>query len=526
MSASTVQAAEHRARIARLRVDGRTDKHGKKLALWNYVLTAELSAGTQFLVSVPDNNCYAVLGTTSEVIRLPIKGADRWNAYFATQYGLAPMEEETRFIYEVLRAYVIQEGTKVELRRFVAYKHATPTAYMSMYNGQLAKIEGEAAISYHPNGEDGVFFVDDDPGTTCAPDIGPHGIFLDRLTNLNFAPHGLSRITPAQQRMALIVWMFALAFPDLMPTKPILLLEGTKGSGKTSAVVMLQLALTGVSQPMILQRNKEDDFGVVLLRSPIALFDNTDSYIDWVPDAICAYTTAGVWTKRRLYTDDESLTIRPYAFIAVATRNPASFRRDDVADRCVILRLERRPDFIGFDALKNAIIEDRPRLLGEYLWYIGRIVTELRAEAANGNPAVAETHRMADFAFMARIVGRVIGWTNAEVDDLLLALQGERDAFINEEDPLIDLLEKWLQYTQRGTSGNIGRHVTAFTLFAELETLAQAANIKWISSPRALTLALKSTHIERHFYIDTSTNLGAHKGFKIYRHAENFEVET
>ena len=155
--------------------------------------------------------------------------------------------------------------------------------------------------------------------------------------------------------MAFIVWIFALALPDMMPTKPILLLEGAMGSGKTAAVQLLQYALMGESRPMILQRNKEDDFGVLLLRSPIALFDNTDSYIDWVPDAICAYTTAGVWNKRRLYTDDESMVIKPHAFIAIASKNPASFRREDVADSCVILRLVRRSEFSSIKALVQKV---------------------------------------------------------------------------------------------------------------------------------------------------------------------------
>src|SRR5690606_19245477 len=130
-------------------------------------------------------------------------------------------------------------------------------------------------------GEDGIFFADDDGGVPCEPDIAPHGVLLDKLTNLHFAESGLSGITPDQQRKALIIWMFALAFPDLMPTKPLLLLEGTQGSGKSATCQLIQLALMGASSPMILSKNKEDDFGVLLLRSPIAVFDNTDSYIDW-----------------------------------------------------------------------------------------------------------------------------------------------------------------------------------------------------------------------------------------------------
>jgi hypothetical protein len=348
--------------------------------------------------------------------------------------------------------------------------------------------------------------------------VAPHGILLDRLASVNFQPTGLGGITAAQQRMALIVWAFALALPDMMPTKPILLIEGVKGAGKTSAIVFLQLMLQGVKRPMMLQRNKEDDFAVILLRSsPIALFDNTDSYIDWVPDAVANYATGGVVSKRKLYSDDESLTIRPHTFIAVATRNPASFRRDDVADRCVILRLDRRPNFTPTAHLERAITDDRALLLGEYMWFIGKIVEELRRDQT---VVLNETHRMADFAALARVVGRVVGWPDEEVSKLMLALQGERDAFINEEDPLVDLMHRWLAYRQRNGRSNVGRQLTAMELHTELEMLARAAGQnEWKESPRTLGMKLRSGNIETEFRID-QTVVDKHKMFRIWRRSD------
>jgi len=432
------------------------------------------------------------------------------------------VERLLRYIYEVLRAHILENGTHVELRRFSAFSRATKTAYLSQYNGSIWKIEGSEAITAEPNGVDGVFFADDDiidadpKSVHVDPDIGPHGMLLPRLLTMNFATTGLGGITPEQQRMALTVWLFCLAFPDIMPTKPILLVEGVRGSGKSASMKFIQLALMGQMHPMIMQKSKEDDFGVVLLRAPIALFDNMDNYIEWVPDAICAYTTSGVWTRRRLYSDDDSMTIRPHAFIAVSTRNPASFRRDDVADRCIIIRLERILEFIPEEQLKARILEERPKLLGEYIWYIGKIVDELRKDALGVR---GETHRMADFALMARAIGRVMGWTDADVDGLMIALQDERDAFINEDDPLIELLEMWLSYKANSGIKNAGRIMTATQLHSELDTLAQAKNLTWRASARSLSQHLRAPHLEKLFLIDPVTVHGS-KGFRIYRQTE------
>lgn len=498
--------------------NGRLNQRGKLIGVWNYVLEQEIQSGTQFLVAQPDGQLYVVIGETNEVIQLPRagRGGDRWHSYFHACYGYGEREPEARFVYDSLRSYVIEHGTKVELRRFSAYNRDTQTIYLSNYNGRMWRLDGEN-VERVPVGEDGVFFADDDPGVTTEAEVANHGLLFDRLTTINFAPMGLSGITPEQQRKAFIVWMFALALPDVMPTKPILLLEGAMGSGKTAAIQLLQLALMGETRSMVLQRNKEDDFGVLLLRSPIALFDNTDTYIDWVPDAVCAYTTAGVWNKRRLYTDDESMVIRPHAFIAIASKNPASFRREDVADRCVIMRLERRETFADFDGLKEQIKQERPRLFGEYMWHLNRIVAALRSGEVTF--AASETHRMADFAKLARVVGHVLDWPEGTVDELMLALQGERDAFINEEDPLLDVLKKWVAYRPRGAAGNIGREISLVQLATELDTLAQAMQIPWKHTQRTIGQKMRSPHLERELHIETKT-VDSQRIFRIWRHTD------
>lgn len=512
----SIQAAECRLRVSKILRDERLNQRGKGQALWNYIQQTEVLNGSQFLYT-SQKQLYIVIGLTNEVIMLPRagRGGDRWFSYYHSTYGLTEHESFTKTIYDALRAYVIEHGTKVDVRRFAAYQHETKTAYLSAYNGRMYKIDG-SDITDAACGEDGVFFIDDDNGVHCDPDIGPHGRLIDRLTSINFAAHGLSGITAEQQRMALIIWLFALALPDFMPTKPILLLEGQKGSGKTAAIVLTQLALMGASLPMILQKNKEDDFGTILLRSPIALFDNTDSYIEWVPDAICSYTTGGVWNKRKLYTDDESMVIRPHAFIAIATRNPASFRRDDVADRCVILRLERRASFIDFHQLQQQVLDERCILLGEYMWFIGQIINEIRANTAVMGTT---THRMADFAALGNAVGKIMGWEISAIEELMLALQGERDAFINEEDPLVDLLQKWIAYKPRNAPANVGKIITIFQLHAELETFAQANSLLWKDSPRSLAQKIRSTHIEREFHIETHV-VNGHKAFAFWRHSD------
>lgn len=516
----SVRAAEHRLRVSRIMVDDRLNFRGKKIALFNHVLDAELSNGTQFLVAEPGGQLYAVVDDegTTRVLALAKsgRGGDQWFSYFHSIYGIGEREDFNKFIYDALRAWVIRHGTHVELRRFAVYNQMTQTSYLSAYNGRMYKIDGDD-ISDVPIGEDGVFFVDDDRGVHALPDIGAHGMLFPRLVDgINFVPQSLGGISAEQQRKAFIIWMFAQAFPDLLPTKPILLIEGTAGSGKTSAPISVQLVLQGVKKSTIIKKSGEDDFGVVLLRSPIAVLDNTDNYIEWLPDAIAAYTTLGQWDKRKLFTDDENMTIRPHAFLVATSRNPSSFRREDVADRCIILRLERRKTFTEWNSIESNILADRPQLLGEYLYYVGKIIVELRARSGVRQP---EPYRMADFAAFGRVVGRVLGWSNDDVDRLMQALQAERDAFANEEEPLIDLLRRWVAYKPRNGPAHAGRLLNAFQLHAELDSFAQMSSTTWKDSPRTLVQKLKSSQIEREFHVE-KLMVNGQPAFRIWRQTD------
>ncbi len=308
----------------------------------------------------------------------------------------------------------------------------------------------------------------------------------------------------------------ALAFPDLMPTKPIMLLEGTQGSGKSSCLQLLQLALMGHKKPLILSKSREDDFGTMLLRSPIAYFDNVDSFIDWLPDAICAYATMGVWSKRKLYTDSDEAQIKPHAFVAVASKNPASFRREDTADRCVVIRLARRKHFSTQAKREELVTSQRAKLFGEYIWIVNRMVAAIHNGALDAGATFA--YRMADFAQMASVVGVALDWPAETAPTTLAALQAERDAFASEGDPLFEILGKWLAYRPHAQrSSNVGRQITISTLWGELESLAQASNVTWYKAPSILVQKIRSQHIERSFIVENGTPLGGQPTYRIYR---------
>lgn len=488
-------------------------------SVWGYILAVEITEGTSFLYT-KEHNMYVCLGLNRQIFPIFANGlgSDGWHAYLHQRYGLAENEGAAKIVYSLLKHYIISQGDRVEMRRFVVYNPQTNCLYMSNYDGSMWKLDGDEPPQLIANGDDKIFFADDDNGAPCPDmDYGLHNLLFDSLTDLAFTETALGGITPDQQRKILIVWMLMLAFPDLMPTKPMLIVEGSPGAGKTAATQLVQTALMGKTKAMIVQRNKEDDFGVTLMRSPIAVLDNLDSYIDWIPDAVCAYATAGHWVKRKLYSNDTEHIIQPHAFIAVASKNPASFRREDVVDRSLIIRLERRASFTPMQALVKNVQDNRPKLLGEYLYYVNQILAEL---AITGPNIIAgETHRMADFAAFARIVARVCDWDPDEISHILDAIQSERDAFVNEEDPLSAVLEEWLNNPAKQGPKNLGREISANVLFYELEAHATKLHTTFYKTPRLLTQKLRSPHLAKDFRVEEVAS-GGHRLYRIWRRTD------
>jgi hypothetical protein len=472
-------------------------------SLTNEIVRTELAAGTLMIRSVPEHDAVLVEGHRHRVMRISER-SEALLGYLLYRYRLNGKDALTKAIISNLRSMILEKGWPRESRRFAVYDMERQVLYLSRYNGWAWALDGRGA-DIVPNGER-VFFLDDDGGREWggvrrAPLIANHGRLLATLSNLHCADETPGGMRPLDQRRAFLAWSFATAFHDLLPTKPFLLVEGPPGSGKTSAVSILQRIVHGRDRVMQVAENREDDFAIQLVRSPIAMFDNVDSYVKWIPNAICSYVTKGEWVRRRLYHDTEEQVIRPHAFVAVTSMNPSSFRRSDIVDRIVVLRLARRPKFTPLSAIQRDIDQDIERLYGEWLYWLGRIVARLRER---GGLSADGQYRMADFSAFALVVGEALGWSDADVDAMLTGLQRERDAFAAETDDVVDLLETWARIPS-----NVGRPVDADELLRSLNLIADAMNRQPIKGVSMLIQRLRSPHLLARYDIEISARGGA-----------------
>jgi hypothetical protein len=497
-------------------------------AVANYIITDEQSAGSRMLVI--DNRPHIFSARRRQLLEI---GKERkFDAYLLMVYGLNVKDQVVGFVVELLKAYALWHGEKRKLRRWAEFREGV--LYLSNYDGRVWKITGDGVyvdgqgklmddlwprhaktagatppvgIGLENNGEH-VVFADDDGGKPVEdPIIGRNGKLFKILGSITWAHETAGGLTPKEQAQTLLVWMFAVAFPDLFPTKPLLIAEGAPGSGKSTVFQMLQAMLHGRIRPLIISEDGLRDFWVGLLRSPIAVLDNTDDLIKWLPDQIAAYTTGGGRPERELHTNTGEVYLEPQSFIAVASKNPMSFRRDDVADRSIVLRMERRPptkmESIG--DIMTRISAERPELFGEWLYYLNRVVA-----AINLGKKHRVSHRMGDWNKFAYAVGEAFRWPEERIVALMEAIQRERVAFAAENDVVLEVLETWIE---ANGGVNSGRPVTARDLFKELAMTAQYDGKMFVKTPQALAQRLRSPHVNEKFMIATELD----RDRKVYR---------
>lgn len=492
-----------REQVLCLREEHAKARSGRTLvaAIYNLILVEEvlIRKSRFFTTPAPAKVPYVCLGSTNQTLEV---SSHPQNADFATYifftYGLPP-DEITAAVITIWRLYINKIGDARELRRFVCYKPESRTLFVSNYDGEVFRLRGEAAPEFVKNGT-GCYFRDDDGGVPVNTDdsqpvnaagippvvFGPHNELIPTLINQMNFPEETSEGTPAEvQRYLMIAWIFTLAFPDLLPAKPILILEGPPGSGKTAVLQMIQLALQGSSKTRMINPNDQASFPVQLIRAPICLLDNVDTLVRWLQDALAAYATGGSWTKRKLYSDDQEVEIKPTAFLAITTNNPITFKRDDVTARSLIVRLEERISYTPFQDVLDTIASRRWLLFGEWIWYLNKIVGELRSP--QGRPPRIYEHRLGDWARLCEVILRVVFRvqmggtpTEAQISEsnqrayemtlaILHASRNERENVMMSEDLLSLALHKWIS-----KPSNQGRKILSATLHSELKAELQA----------------------------------------------------
>jgi DNA polymerase III delta prime subunit len=387
--------------------------------------------------------------------------------FITDAYGLNRSEQEFDYLLEELATEAHMRGTLTETRQFAYYNRDSGVLYVSNNQNQIYRLDGEN-IALVDNGTDGVLFLPD-PMTEPFSYLGPesseksllHRLLLDRV-NFSVYPHSL--LTREDYRLLLYLYLLALVFESLHPTKPLALFTGPKGAGKTWTLRAVGRWLFGSHFDVTtLAKDKEDAFITTICARSFVAYDNVDSKIAWLNDRLATAATGQRIELRKLYTTLESAVFTSHCFIALTSRTP-EFKRDDVVDRLLLFQVERLSQFQSEVDLLAEIRRNRDALWTEYLNDLNVVVAGLREQTTQ----LSTSHRMADFATFAQRVGSVLGRED-EVVAIFDKLGKDQSAFLLEEDPIAQALAAWLE-----NPVNLDSPIASGDLFTALAETAQS----------------------------------------------------
>lgn len=142
---------------------------------------------------------------------------------------------------------------------------------------------------------------------------------------------------PVEDLRLVVAWLLSAFCPG---TKPILILEGSHGSAKSSTMCNIIRILDWHSSMLTGLPKTDRDLLVAVRNRGIAGFDNISKITDNISDLLCQIATGGSGRFRKLYSDGDEYVIHVHTLIALNGITTGA-TRGDLLDRA--LRVETPP---------------------------------------------------------------------------------------------------------------------------------------------------------------------------------------
>ena len=234
----------------------------------------------------------------------------------------------------------------------------------------------------------------------------------------------------------LLAVYICVAFVPLID-HPILIVEGEKGSGKTTFLRHIGAILNPTKKGVLTLPTNKSDLVTTLNNNYFAPFDNVGKISDEFANVFCQASTGGTMTKRKLFTDNTEYPIDFKRLVALDGIN-MGIAQSDLLDRAIFIRLKRFEDdeYIPLQFVTKHFNQCLPFALGD----IFRILSKALKILPSVNLKTCD--RMGDFMLYGYAVAEAIkkGYGQKFCDDYKMNRKLSDKAVI-EDNPLLDALE-------------------------------------------------------------------------------------
>lgn len=196
---------------------------------------------------------------------------------------------------------------------------------------------------------------------------------------------------------------------------PILVLQGTQGSAKSTVSKVLKTLLDPGRPILRGAPSKEEDLFIAANQSHLLCLDNLSGLPNWASDSLCKISTSGSFAKRMLYTNSSEVVIEIAKPIIVNGIDELT-ARPDLGDRSIVLHLPKIKDTDRKSAtdLWKDFERDRPKIFQCLLNAISHGLS------IKDQVILEQKPRMADFAKFACACLEYFGISRKVTNQLIL----------------------------------------------------------------------------------------------------------
>jgi hypothetical protein len=426
-TADTLAESEIRGEIVGILTDRKLLATEQRTAIADAVVLALIARG-QFFFHAERRDFESAMFFDQKRKRLERIRSDAFLAWLSDWLRVNRADVLFKYIIAEVETVALSEKNSKAIVPEKFWASRTGAVYLSNGAGAMVRITATKIEIVH-NGSDEVLFA---AGDTLRPWnlTEPRDPFNECSV--------FSKATYAAKHGRDLLKIWAISLPTNPASKPPLCAVGPIGSGKTrmaSAVAELYgiPALTNNVEDF-----GEDSFWANIDAGGLFTLDNCDTRTKWLPDAVASAATAGCSQRRKKYTDSETITLRARAALCLTTANPTFASDAGLADRLLVLRMNRRTDETSDARLSQEVADHRDAGLS----FISRVLCRALADKEATPGGLNQRHP--DFAAFCVRIGRAIGRKD-EVVKALKAAEQDKSLLCIETDFVGSALLEYLE---------------------------------------------------------------------------------
>lgn len=247
--------------------------------------------------------------------------------------------------------------------------------------------------------------------STYAPQVHP-----DKSTDAEELPELLARHFNLKDEAEIRLFAIYVVSTFLSPiiNVPILLLNGEKGSSKSTALRRLERIVDPKTIDLTGAPKSDADLEVRLHNNCFITLDNLSFLSKKTSDLLARSVTGGSASRRRLYTDSNEITLDLKCMVALNGIGMIA-READLLDRALLFTFSRinEKEIKTERELQESFEKDLPKILGAIFLCVSAVLGD------EDEVVVERKTRMADFFEVAIKIGRVFSMKDEETAELL-----------------------------------------------------------------------------------------------------------